>query len=125
MEITFNNPTSKRIEVKVWQNDDLHTMHHGDKLTLNVKRGDVVKYKVGSLAATHSIDFVSNSAKFRIEQDKRTQVYGISIVMLLILAMFFLKLFENTVVSTVAAIAVLAIYEAFLYFRGYKATVIH
>lgn len=125
MEITFTNPTSKRVGAKVWHNDDLHTLHDGEKLQFNVQQGDVVKFKVGALSAVRTINVQSNSARFLIEQDKKTQMYGFALIFLLILAMYFTKLFQNTVVSTIGAVVVLAIFETFLYFRGYKITILH
>ncbi|MCI1283543.1 MAG: hypothetical protein LKG24_02960 [Lacticaseibacillus songhuajiangensis] len=125
MEITFTNPTFKRVSAKVWHNDELHTLHDGEKLELNVQQGDVVKYKVGALSAVRTISVQSNKARFMIEQDKKTQMYGFALIFLLILAMYFTKFFQSTVASTIGAVVVLAVFETFLYFRGYKITILH
>ena len=125
MKITFSNPASKRVEMTVRHNDVEYNLHNGESLSLNVKRGDALTYRVGKLSATHAIQFQSPDASFKIEVSKKAQLIGMAIFFAIILAMYLFKVLNNTVIATAMVIVALIAYEAVLYFAGYKVTVLH
>lgn len=125
MKISFNNPSSKRLLASVWHNDELHTLKNGETINLNVKRGDKITYKVGALSATHTLNYQSPNGTFVIEMERRVQMFVFGVIFLAILALYFTNMLDDKVIASVMAVIMLVGYEGALYFKGYKATVVH
>lgn len=125
MKILFVNPNSSRAIARVWHNGEEYQLHDAESVELQVQRGDKLTYKVGALAATRKIPFQSPNAKFVIQIDRKAQGFGLVLFFLIIAAMYFLKMFNNQVVGVIGALVAVALFEAVVYFRGYKASVVH
>lgn len=125
MKITFTNPSSQRVEMKVWHNDTEYSMHDGELLKLDVKRGDRVSYQVGKMSSVRDIKYQSPDATFNIALDKRAQLMGFTVIFAVILVLYFMKLLDSTLIATITVAAALIAYEAINYFGGYKANVVH
>lgn len=125
MKILFVNPNSSRTVARVWHNGVEHQLHDAESITLPVKRGDDLSFKVGAIAATQKIPFQSPEAKFVIQIDRKSQGFGLLLFFLIIAAMYFLKLFDNQIYGVIGALLAVAVFEVINYFRGYKAAVVH
>jgi len=120
LKIFYENPTSMRLKANVWLNDEMHELSAGQSLELPVNRGDQVSFKVGRFSAKHTLSYQSPQASFAIQPNKTLQTAFFAVVFVLVMALFFVKN-PPTVLVTIGVIIGLVLYEAMMYFIGYRA----
>ncbi|WP_179395102.1 hypothetical protein [Lacticaseibacillus absianus] len=124
MKIKYTNNGQSRMPAFVFHQGETHEITPGHELTLTVKRGDAVSYRVGKFTATHKLAFQSPEATFQIQPNKRLQLLFVAALMILVGVLFVFKSVNNTLLTVVVVIALVG-YEALNYFTGYKAVPWH
>ncbi|WP_461226829.1 hypothetical protein [Lacticaseibacillus suihuaensis] len=124
MEITYPQNGQMRAPVFVFHNAETHVLSPGQTLELTVRRGDVVKFRVGRFTATHQIAFQSPQASFAITPNKQLQLAFVAGMMILAAALYWFKQLNNGWLTLLVAVA-LGGYELMNYFTGYKAVPSH
>ncbi|MFD1484083.1 hypothetical protein ACFQ5J_02430 [Lacticaseibacillus baoqingensis] len=124
MKIYYANSLSKRMQATVWVNDQVYTIQNASHIDVPVRRGDTVLYRVGKFAAKRPLHFQSPDAQFTIETNKRLQSTYMAGLLVLIMALWFMKQTSSLWV-TILLLACVAGYELSNYFYGYTAKPVH
>ncbi|KRN24859.1 hypothetical protein [Lacticaseibacillus camelliae] len=124
MKIRLESNSSKKTIAYITHNGEVQELMTGTTLTLPVRRGDTVTFKVGHYSRTHQLEFQSPEASFVLEPN-RNLVYAYMIALVvLIAAVWYFKTISNTVLTILVVVA-LIIFEAVNYFNGYRAVPVH
>lgn len=124
MKIRLESNSSRKTIAYITHNGKVQELMTGTTMTLPVRRGDTVTFKVGHYSRTHRLAFQSPEASFVLEPN-RTLIYAYTTALVvLIAAIWYFKSISNTVL-TILVVAALIIFEGFNYFNGYRAVPVH
>ncbi|WP_461213024.1 hypothetical protein [Lacticaseibacillus sp. GG6-2] len=124
MKIYYTNAMSRKMTATVWVNEKAYAVASRSQIELKVKRGDVVKYRVGRFSAMRTLEFQSPDAVFSIEPNKKLQGVYIAIMLAVLLVLWYMRQSSSMWVTALVVVMIFG-YEASTYYRGYVAKPVH